>query len=431
MTKTSNIIASTVISSAMALQGNITKAQGVAHSDVKFSESIRPFNVHISNDQIKELRRRVLETRWPDQETVSDQSQGANLTKLKGLAEYWGKSYDWRKAEARLNAYPQFMTTIDGIDIHFIHVRSKETNALPIIISHGWPGSVIELLKIIDPLTNPTAYGGKAEDAFDVVIPSLPGFGFSGKPKEAGWGLDRIAKAWAVLMNRIGYKRYVAQGGDWGAGIVNSMGVQAPEGLVGIHSNLPATLPNEAGMALGSGVAPEGFSEKELAAFNHLSKSIKEGGFTYKTTMTSRPQGVGYSIGDSPSGLAAWIFLHPGFSNWSYGADPEQSPTINDVLDNISMYWLTNTATSAARIYWENRNVEIVSAGSQKTNLIKLPVAITVFPEDVYTSPESWARRAYPNLIYFHEVDKGGHFAAWEQPQLFTEEMRAAFRSLR
>ena len=347
------------------------------------------------------------------------------------MVNYWGKNYDWKKAEAKLNAYPQFMTTIDDVDIHFIHVRSKEANALPLIISHGWPGSVFELLKVIDPLTNPTAYIGKAEDAFDVVIPSLPGFGFSGKPTESGWGLDRIAKAWAVLMNRLGYKRYVAQGGDWGAGIVNSMAVQAPAGLLGIHSNLPATLPGEAGMALGSGVAPEGFSEQERTSFNHLSKSIREGGFTYKTTMTSRPQAVGYGLNDSPTGLAAWLFLHPGFSNWSYGSDPKQSPTINDVLDNISLYWFTNTATSSARIYWENRNIEIISSGSQKTNLIKLPVAITVFPEDVYTSPESWARRAYPNLIYFREVDKGGHFAAWEQPQLFTEELRAAFKSLR
>ena len=431
MTKTTNILASTVIGGAMALQGTIADAQGASHAGLKFSETIRPFKVHLSDAAIKDLRKRISDTRWPDKETVTDQSQGANLSKLQSLANYWEKNYDWRKAEAKLNAYPQFITTIDGIDIHFIHVRSKEANAMPIIISHGWPGSVIELLKIIDPLTNPTAYGGKAEDAFDVVIPSLPGFGFSGKPTEAGWGLDRIAKAWGVLMNRLGYTRYVAQGGDWGAGIVNSMGVLAPTGLIGIHSNLPATLPNEAGKALGSGMAPEGFSEQEIVSFNHLSKSIKEGGFTYKTTMTSRPQAVGYGLNDSPTGLAAWLFLHPGFSNWSYGADPKQSPTIDDVLDNISLYWLTNTATSSARIYWENRNVEIVSAGSQKTNLIKLPVAITVFPEDVFTSPESWARRAYPNLIYFHEVTKGGHFAAWEQPQLFTEEMRAAFKSLR
>jgi pimeloyl-ACP methyl ester carboxylesterase len=431
MKKTTNLIASTVITGALALQGTTSNSQGPSLTDYRSSETIRPFQVSISNDDLKDLRKRILETRWPDKETVSDQSQGAMLSKLQGLVNYWGKSYDWRRAEKKLNSFPQFITTIDGVDIHFIHVRSKERNAMPIIISHGWPGSIIELLKIIDPLTNPTAYGGKAEDAFDVVIPSLPGFGFSGKPTEAGWELDRIAKAWAVLMNRLGYKRYVAQGGDWGAGIVNSMGVQAPAGLLGIHSNLPATLPNEAGMALGSGVAPQGFSEQERASFNHLSKSIKEGGFTYKTTMTSRPQAVGYGLNDSPTGLAAWLFLHPGFSNWSYGADPKQSPTIDDVLDNISLYWLTNTATSSARIYWENRNIEIVSAGSQKTNLIKLPVAITVFPEDVFTSPESWARRAYPNLIYFHEVDKGGHFAAWEQPQLFTEEMRAAFKSLR
>jgi pimeloyl-ACP methyl ester carboxylesterase len=302
---------------------------------------------------------------------------------------------------------------------------------MPIIISHGWPGSVIELLKIIDPLTNPTAYGGKAEDAFDVVIPSLPGFGFSGKPTEAGWDVNRIAKAWAVLMDRLGYTRYVAQGGDWGAAIVNSMGLQAPAGLLGIHSNLPGTLPNEAAMALGTGIAPEGFSEPEKTAFNHLSKSIREGGFTYKTTMTTRPQAVGYGLTDSPAGLAAWLLLHPGFLNWSYGADPKQLPMVDDVLDDISLYWLTNTAVSAARIYWENKTNEVVSAGSQKSNQIKMPVAITVFPEDVFTSPESWARRAYPNLIYFHEVDKGGHFAAWEQPQLFTEEMRAAFKSLR
>jgi pimeloyl-ACP methyl ester carboxylesterase len=431
MKKTSNIIASTVITGALALQGTVVNSQGPSLMNSKSSETIRPFKVHIPNDALKDLRKRVLETRWPDKETVADQSQGANLSKLKSLAEYWGKSYDWRKAEKKLNAFPQFITTIDGVDIHFIHVRSKEPNAMPIIISHGWPGSVIELLKIIDPLANPTAYGGKAEDAFDVVIPSLPGFGFSGKPTEAGWDLDRIAKAWAELMNRLGYKRYVAQGGDWGAGIVNSMAVQAPAGLLGIHSNLPATLPNEAAMALGNGIAPEGFSERERAAFNHLSKSIREGGFTYKTTMTSRPQGVGYGLSDSPAGLAAWLFLHPGFSTWSYGSDAKQSPTIDDVLDNVSLYWFTGTATSSARIYWENRNIEIISAASQKTNLITLPVAITVFPEDVYTSPESWARRAYSNLIYFRDVDKGGHFAAWEQPQLFTQEMRAAFKSLR
>ncbi len=431
MTKTQNILASTLIGGALALQGTMGAAQGTAQPASKMAAGIRPFKVHFSNEEIADLRKRILATRLPEKETVADESQGVQLSKLKTLVDYWGKNYDWRKAEAKLNAYPQFKTMIDGIDIHFIHVRSKEPNAMPIIISHGWPGSVIELLKIIEPLTNPTAHGGKAEDAFDVIIPSLPGFGFSGKPTEAGWDLDRIGKAWAVLMNRLGYKRYVAQGGDWGAGVVNSMAVQAPAGLLGIHSNLPATLPDEAGMALGTGMAPDGFSEKERSAFTHLSKSIREGGFTYKTTMTTRPQAVGYSLADSPAGLAAWLLLHPGFSGWSFGTDPVQLPTMDDVLDNISLYWFTNTATSSARIYWENRAVEIISAGSQKSGSIKLPVAITVFPEDVYTSPETWARRAYPNLIYFHEVTKGGHFAAWEQPQLFAEEMRAAFRPLR
>lgn len=431
MTKTTKILATTVLSGALALQGTFAEAQGTSHVETTSDETIRPFRVKVPSEDLKDFRKRILDTRWPDNETVADQSQGAQLSKLKPLVEYWGKSYDWKKAEAKLNAYPQFMTKIDGIDIHFIHVRSKERNALPLIISHGWPGSVFELVKIIDPLTNPTAYGGKEEDAFDVIIPSLPGFGFSGKPSEAGWDLARIGKAWGVLMSRIGYKRYVAQGGDWGAGIVNAMALQEPVGLMGIHSNLPATLPNEAGMALGSGIAPASFSAEEKASFEHLSKSIKEGGFTYKTTMTTRPQGVGYGLSDSPAGLAAWLFLHPGFANWSFGTDPNQSPTKDDVLDNVSLYWLTNSAVSSARIYWENRNTEIVSAGAQQTDKITLPVAITVFPEDVFTSPESWARRAFKNLIYFRVVDKGGHFAAWEQPQLFTEEMRAAFKSLR
>ncbi|MHA4807330.1 epoxide hydrolase family protein [Flavitalea flava] len=431
MTTTTKILASTMLTGAMAFQAGSANAQMELASVEKTSETIRPFTVHIPNADLEDLRKRIQDTRWPGKETVSDQSQGVKLAELHGLVQYWGYDYDWRKAEARLNAYPQFITNIDGVDIHFLHIRSKEPNALPIIISHGWPGSVVELLSIIDPLTNPAAHGGKAEDAFDVVIPSLPGFGFSGKPMEAGWDNYRIAKAWGVLMNRLGYKRYVAQGGDWGAGIVNAIALQAPAGLLGIHSNLPATLPAEAGKALGSGVAPAGFSTEELAAFNHVVKSIKEGGFIYKTTMTARPQAVGYGLTDSPTGLAAWLLLHPGFANWSFGADPKQSPTKDEVLDNFSLYWLTNTAVSAARIYWENRNTEVISAGAQKTDQIKLPVAITVFPEDVYTSPESWARRAYSNLIYFHTVDKGGHFAAWGQPQLFTEEMRAAFKSLR
>ncbi|MEO7215419.1 epoxide hydrolase family protein [Mucilaginibacter sp.] len=430
MKTTTKILASTMLSGAMALQSTFTHAQGGPSVNAA-DQSVRPFHIHVADASLKDLRSRILQTRWPDKETVADRSQGAKLSDLQGVAKYWGKSYDWRKAEAKLNAYPQFMTTIDGVDIHFIHVRSKERNAMPVIISHGWPGSVFELLKVIDPLTNPVAHGGNAEDAFDVIIPSLPGFGFSGKPTEAGWNNARIGKAWAVLMNRLGYKHYVAQGGDWGAGIVNEMALQAPTGLLGIHSNLPATLPNEAGKALGSGVAPAGLSSQEVVAFDKLVKSLKEGGFIYKTTMTARPQAVGYGITDSPVGLAAWLLLHPGFATWAYGNDPKQPLTKDDVLDDISLYWLTNTATSSARIYWENRNGELISAGSQKTDQITLPVAITLFPEDVYTGPETWARRAFKNLIYFHEVDKGGHFAAWEQPQLFTNELRAAFKSLR
>lgn len=406
-------------------------AQNAITAGVKPSELIRPYTVDVSDAALKDLRLRVLATKWPEKENVLDQSQGVQLAKLKGLAQYWSTDYDWRKAEAKLNSYPQFITRIDGVDIHFIHVRSKEPNAMPLILTHGWPGSIFEFTKVIGPLTDPVAYGGKSEDAFDVVIPSLPGFGFSGKPTEAGWDIDRIAKAWAVLANRLGYKHYVAQGGDWGAGVVNSMALQAQEGLLGIHSNFPATLPAEAVKALGSGIAPEQFSAKEKAAFDHRIKLNRGGDFTYKVTMTSRPQAIGYGLNDSPVGLAAWLLLHPGFSNWSYGADPEQSPTKDEVLDDITLYWLTDSGTSSARIYWENRNKDNINAASMKTNQIKLPVAITVFPDDVFTSPESWAHRAFKNLIYFHEVDRGGHFAAWEQPELFTQELRAAFKLLR
>lgn len=432
MKNSGKIVARAMWTGVLALQLTVAAAQGVSKkADVKNDEVIRPYRVAISNADLKDLRERVLATKWPSTETVTDQSQGAKLSNMKELIKYWGMNYDWRKAEARLNAYPQFMTKIDGVDIHFIHVRSKHKDAMPLILSHGWPGSVFEFMGIIEPLTNPTAYGGKAEDAFDVIIPSLPGFGFSGKPTEEGWNNDRIAKAWIVLMDRLEYKRYVAQGGDWGAGIVNAMALQAPQGLLGIHSNLPATLPAEAGMALGGNTAPAGFSEKERAAFEQLNKAIKGGGFIYKTTMETRPQGVSYGLTDSPAELAAWFFLHPGFENWSYGNDPKQLPTKDQVLDDISLYWLTGSASSASRIYWENRNINIISSGSMKSDKITIPVAVTTFPQDVYASPETWARRAYKNLIYFNEVDRGGHFAAWEQPQLFTEEMRAAFRSLR
>jgi pimeloyl-ACP methyl ester carboxylesterase len=427
-----NIIARSLFLGILTLQFAVAATQEVSKRDVKNDESIRPFKVNIPNSDLKDLRQRIQATKWPDKETVADQSQGAKLSKMQDLVQYWGTTYDWRKAEAKLNAYPQFMTKIDGVDIHFIHVRSKLPNAMPLILSHGWPGSIFEFLKVIGPLTNPIAYGGKAEDAFDVVIPSLPGFGFSGKPAETGWDLDRIGKAWGVLMKRLGYKHYVAQGGDWGAGIVNAMALQAPAGLLGIHSNLPATLPGDVGMALATGApAPAGLSAQERTVFDDLTKFFKGGNFAYLVMMSSRPQGIGYGLTDSPTGLAAWMLLHPGFSNWSYGSDAKQSPTKDEVLDDISLYWLTNTAATSARIYWENKGRQLISAVVQKTDQISLPVAITIFPEDVYKAPESWARRAYRNLSYFHEVDKGGHFASWEQPQLFTDELRAAFRPLR
>jgi pimeloyl-ACP methyl ester carboxylesterase len=395
-------------------------------------DAVRPFRVDVSEEQLADLRRRIAATRWPDQETVNDPSQGIQLARIQELVHYWGTDYDWRKAEAKLNALPQFMTMIDDVDIHFIHVRSRHSNALPIIITHGWPGSVIEQLKIIGPLTDPTAREGRAEDAFDVVIPSLPGYGFSGKPTGAGWDPDRIARAWAELMKRLGYTRYVAQGGDWGAPVSSAMARQAAAGLLGIHINLPATVPPEVAAVLGGGVVPAGLSEKERAVLGALMTNAKKGNSAYFTMMTARPQTVGYGATDSPAGLAAWILVHPGFAQWAYGNESEQSLTKDDVLDNITLYWLTNTATSAARLYWENgARGSVIVAAAQKTGEIALPVAITVFPDDVYRAPETWARRAYRNLIYFHEVDKGGHFAAWEQPELFSAELRVAFRPLR
>lgn len=393
--------------------------------------TIRPFRVNISDEQLVDLRRRIAATRWPDKETVEDQSQGIQLAKLKPLVEYWGTGYDWRKAESKLNAYPQFVTTIDGVDIHFIHVRSRHPNALPVIITHGWPGSVIEQLKIIGPLTDPTAHGGRVEDAFDVVIPSMPGYGFSGKPTDPGWGPDRIAQAWAELMRRLGYTRYVAQGGDWGSPVSSAMARQAPAGLLGIHINLPAIVPPEAAAALAAGgPAPAGLSEKERGTFDELSAAAKKGNRSYAVMMGTRPQTIGYAITDSPAGLAAWMLGHPGFTMWTYdSSDPEKSP--DEVLDEISLYWLTNTATSAGRLYWETGGSSPALAAAQKTDQISLPVAITVFPGESYRAPESWARRAYRNLIYFHEVDRGGHFAAWEEPELFSAELREAFRPLR
>ena len=404
-----------------------------APRDVLGEEAIRPFRARVPDADVADLRRRLEATRFPDKETVADASQGAQLANLQELVRYWATTYDWRKGEAKLNAFPQFMTKIDGVDIHFFQVRSRHANALPLIITHGWPGSVFEQIKIIAPLTDPTKYGGSAQDAFDIVIPSLPGYGFSSRPTETGWDVERIGRAWDVLMKRLGYTRYLAQGGDWGAGVVEAMARQAPPGLLGIHTNLPAVFPPDAAEAIANGgPAPAGLSEKERAEFDAMSNFIKNGGWGYLTLMSARPQAVGYALTDSPAGLAGWMLVHGGFGKWTYGTDPKQSPTREEVLDNFSLHWLTNTAASGARLYWENRHQNLISAAAQKTNAIKLPVAITAFPDDdLFRAPETWARRAFPTLIYFNQADRGGHFPAWEEPQLFAEELRAAFKSLR
>lgn len=425
------ILAGTFITGALALQGTGSNAQDGAIDFAVSTEAIRPFKAHIPDADLKDLRMRLQITRWSDKETVMDASQGAQLSRLKELVHYWGTKYNWRKGEAKLNSFPQFITHIDGVDIHFIHVRSKHPNALPIIITHGWPGSVFEQIKLIEPLTDPTSFGGKAEDAFDVVIPSLPGFGFSGRPTEAGWGLERIGLAWDILMKRLGYTRYFAQGGDWGAGVVEAMGRQAPKGLLGIHTNLPAALTPEVEGVLRGGPVPADFSEKERSAINDFGAYLGGGGLSYLVMMGARPQAVSYGLTDSPAGLAGWMLVHSGFLKWTYGKDPIQSPTIDDVLDNFSLYWLTNTVGSSSRIYWENRNQNLTSATSQKSAEIKVPVAITAFPDEVIRVQEKWARKAFPNLTYFNEVDKGGHFAMWEYPEPFAAELRAAFRSLR
>src|SRR3954471_18948214 len=418
--------------SAAAAAGLFSSGRIIAADQAGEGTAIRPFSVHFQDEAIADLRRRITETRWPDKETVTDRSQGAQLATFKPLMEYWGSGYDWRKAEAKLNSLPQFITEIDGVDIHFIHVRSRHPNALPVIVTHGWPGSVFEQLKIVGPLTDPTAHGASAVDAFDVVLPSLPGYGFSGRPTSTGWDPDRIARAWAELMKRLGYARYVAQGGDWGAPITSAMARQKAEGLLGIHINLPATVPPEVAAVLAGGPLPAEITDKERAAVETIRAYGKAGNSAYFSMLTARPQTVGYGVTDSPAGLAAWILVHPGFARWTYGADPDSSPTRDDVLDNLTLYWLTNTATSAGRLYWENgARGSVIVAAAQMTGDISLPVAITVFPDDVYRAPETWARRAYRNLSYFHEVDKGGHFAAWEQPELFSAELRAAFRPLR
>ncbi|AYG58150.1 epoxide hydrolase family protein [Rhizobium jaguaris] len=424
------LIASAAIGLVAAGAANIFPALA-APAPAAAEDAIRPFRAKASAKDLSDLRQRIRMTRWPDKETVDDQSQGIQLAKLKPLVEHWGSEYDWRKGEAKLNAFPQFITTIDGLDIHFIHVRSKHPNALAVIITHGWPGSIFEVLKAIGPLTDPTAHGGRAEDAFDVVIPSMPGYGFSGKPTTTGWGPDRIAQVWAKLMARLGYTSYVAQGGDWGSPVSSALARLAPDGLRGIHINLPAVVPPEIAAVLATGgPAPAGLSDKERAIFDALSATAKMGNRSYAIMMGTRPQTLGYGITDSPAGLAAWMLGHPGFSHWSYSNNDPEKP-VDEVLDDITLYWLTNTATSSSRLYWETSGSSPAFSAQQKTNEIKLPVAITVFPGESYQAPESWARRAYPNLSYFHEVDKGGHFAAWEQPELFAAELRAAFRPLR
>jgi pimeloyl-ACP methyl ester carboxylesterase len=394
--------------------------------------AIRPFQVEVPQEALDDLRRRLADTRWPDHETVEDRSQGARLQEMQALVRYWGDEYDWRRIEARLNALPQFVTEIDGLDIHFIHVRSRHDEALPLIVTHGWPGSVIELLSVIEPLTDPTAFGGSAEDAFDVVIPSLPGYGFSAHPAEPGWGPERIARAWDELMRRLGYLRYVAQGGDWGAVVTEAMGRQAPAGLAAIHVNLAAAVPPDVEAALaGTGPVPPQMSTEERAVFDALMAYRASGYSGYFVALTTRPQAVGYGLTDSPAGLAAFVLWHPGFAQWSVDGASDAHPSKDDVLDDISLYWLTDTAASSGRLYWENHGASPTSATAIKTDQITVPVGVTVFPDDVYRPPESWARRSYPNLTYFHQVDRGGHFAAWEQPQLFTDELRAAFRPFR
>jgi pimeloyl-ACP methyl ester carboxylesterase len=409
---------------AVSEQQILAREQPLKNDPPSDDQSIRPFHINVPEDQLVDLRRRLAATRWPEAETVTDQSQGVELTTMRDLVRYWQNDYDWRKAEARLNALPQFVTTIDGTDIYFIQVKSRCPNAMPLIITHGWPGSIFELLKIIGPLTDPTAYGGRAEDAFDVIIPSLPGFGFSGKPHDTSWNPDHIARAWDVLMKRLGYKRYVAQGGDWGALISEVMGRQAPPGLLGIHINYPATVPAEIAKAINGGdPAPAGLSGDEKDAFDSISTFLaKHAG--YRVIQGTRPQTIGYALTDSPVGLAAWMYDYN-------GGEPQRLLARDEMLDDITLYWLTTTAASSARIYWENKNSSLTTTTVVRTTEISVPVAVTVFPDEIYRAPRSWTQRAFRNLIYFNQVDRGGHFAAWEQPQLFAEELRAAFRSLR
>jgi pimeloyl-ACP methyl ester carboxylesterase len=396
-------------------------------STVKTATEIKPFHVEVPEEQLADLRRRIEATRLPSRELVEDRSQGVQLETIRELARYWATDYDWRKAEAKLNALPQFTTEIDGVDIHFIHVKSDHEDALPLIMTHGWPGSVIELLETVGPLSDPSAHGGSAEDAFHLVLPSLPGYGFSGEPTELGWNVGRVGRAWAELMRRLGYTRYVAQGGDVGAAVTDTMGRQAPEGLLGIHTNLLVTVL--------AGPQPTE-SDEERAAQAQLAM-FRESGFGYFLEMATRPQTIGYSLLDSPVGLAAWMLDHDTDSYYKISGafvdgEPAGNLTRDSILDNITLYWLTGTGASAARSYWEDGHAAAAAAASgQAPPEVSVPTGFTTFPGEIWRTPRSWAENSYPNLIYFNEVDKGGHFAAWEEPQLFSEEVRAAFKSLR
>jgi pimeloyl-ACP methyl ester carboxylesterase len=430
MEKRKNKLASTLVTGAIVLSGSTGQAQSTAQTNLRSSEEVRPYHIKVSEAALNDLRQRIKATRWPDKETVIDDSQGVQLATMQKLAKYWSTYYNWRNVEAKLNALPQFMTTIDGVDIYFIHVRSKNKNALPVIITHGWPGSVIEQMKIIGPLTDPVAYGGKAEDAFDVVIPSLPGHGFSGKPITTGWEPVHIAKAWIELMRRLGYKKYVAQGGDWGNAVTETMALMAPPELLAIHTNMPATEPADISKALASGTMPAGLSADEKNAYQQLDFFFKKG-VGYANEMSLRPQTL-YGLEDSPIGLAAWMLDHDARSYELIARvfnGQKEGLSQDDILDNITLYWLTKTAVSSARLYWET--AQISKGGFFDPRNVTIPVAVSVFPDEIYAAPQNWAEKAYPKLVYFNKVEKGGHFAAWEQPQEFSVELRAAFKSFR